>query len=565
MDCSNNNYFPHIAKKEVLLVFLAGFVFRLLVSLQGADGVDVGFCNVFYQVIFTQPDSNVFNFIYYLTGIVGGTWELICGQYGLLGFRLLEALVLSGAIAMLYVTFRHWMPLRSSLIAIGISFIFPLLSVTFHYDTLSYLLITLSAFAFSRSLSGHQAWWLMVSGIMITLAIAARIVNATLLILLVIPFAYYLKQGEKRQAVYSSLWMFSGVLTGALLVLCLMLSLGHLEYYIAALGEAFGTFNSADATHSRGYLVWKFFHGYQNILLQAFPIFGIAYLWKLACQKLHGTTQTVAQSVLAIGFGVLAYTSPPYTTLMGFCFLVCFFGMYKSFLQEKEGAVVVFLLTAMFVFPFGSDIGAQGIFNWCVGLLVFPAVYSIGRCKNTWLQRGMFVAFASIALAALVRTSVKVYGDRGPRYKCIYMLQPERLNIFTEKERSVAAQHVIAQILRYTSENHLMLLINQQSELYYATRTIPFLGHTQPLVYLGSRMDERLNERLSHFGMYPTVVFLKQEHDTSETPDVKMAVEQWMSQHHYQVACDDDFCIIYVKQAGGVRDAVPDTKRRASQ
>ena len=46
--------------KWLVAALAVGLTYRLLISLQGVDMVDAGFCNTFYQVIFTHPDSNVF-------------------------------------------------------------------------------------------------------------------------------------------------------------------------------------------------------------------------------------------------------------------------------------------------------------------------------------------------------------------------------------------------------------------------------------------------------------------------------------------------------------------------
>ena len=64
--------FNYLAQKKnyIYLAFLIPFIYRLVLSTQGIDNTDVGFCNTFYQAIFTAPDTNEFCFIYYLTGFL---------------------------------------------------------------------------------------------------------------------------------------------------------------------------------------------------------------------------------------------------------------------------------------------------------------------------------------------------------------------------------------------------------------------------------------------------------------------------------------------------------------
>ena len=43
--------------KYILLTLLAGFLYRLLISAQGIDHLDLGYSNTFYQNIFTHPEA----------------------------------------------------------------------------------------------------------------------------------------------------------------------------------------------------------------------------------------------------------------------------------------------------------------------------------------------------------------------------------------------------------------------------------------------------------------------------------------------------------------------------
>ena len=69
---------PVFASRAIILTVIAGLLYRAACGMQGVDTVDVGFCNTFYQVIFTAPDSNVFNFLYYLTGLTACGTGCVC-------------------------------------------------------------------------------------------------------------------------------------------------------------------------------------------------------------------------------------------------------------------------------------------------------------------------------------------------------------------------------------------------------------------------------------------------------------------------------------------------------
>src|ERR1700676_2614528 len=78
------------------LFFVSIFVFQLILIFQGVDLSDEGFLVTFYQQIFTHPDSVQYNFMFWLTGIIGGVYFKLFSFLGLWGLRLGGVLVTTG-------------------------------------------------------------------------------------------------------------------------------------------------------------------------------------------------------------------------------------------------------------------------------------------------------------------------------------------------------------------------------------------------------------------------------------------------------------------------------------
>lgn len=536
--------------KKIWPLFIIGCLYRIAISLQGVDAVDAGFCNTFYQVIFQHPDSNVFCFIYYLLGVVGGLWEILLGSFGLIGFRVLEAFTLTGAIALLYATFAPHMPRAYAVAATVIAFLFPTIAVTFHYDTFSYLLIAASAWFFKRYVTSQQARWLLGAGAMIGLAFFVRIVNGTLFLLLLAPLLWQLYQrGGRAQAVRHTLVMTGGLLLGMGLVAGLMTILGHLPYYIDALGEAFSTFSGSEATHSHGHLISQYFKGTKNLLLQGIAVLIIWQLYRYG-SRLTPLLQRIVHAILIIAFLLLAYTSLPHLTLLAICLILLglmFYQVsmkhYPSSMKHYEisiASVCLYLTVAALLFPFGSDIGIQGIFHWCVGLLVFPCAWCASHYASSMKQYALSIVTVCIAAPTLLRTAINAYGEEDPRWECVHQVQPDRLNVMVSQHKADVYRRAINAIDRHIGPQRLLFSTNQAAELYYATRTLPFEGHVQPVIYTSERLFSRLDERLAHFGSYPLILFFTTQDDPSpETPDVQRDTRTWMQRHHYQKVYDD--------------------------
>ena len=534
-----------LKKKAVFLAFLITFVYRLLMSLQGVDSIDIGFCNTFYQAIFNAPNTNEFCFIYYLTGFVGGLWDIFFGKLGLMGFRVLETITLSTAIYFLYATFKDRMSKELSIVAIFLSMLFPVIIVTFHYDTLSYLLISIAVFMYSKYLKTQSFKWIFATGLMIGFSFFARIVNLSFSILAILPL--FITTYPKECRVKACCYMVCGMGGAILAIFLIMLPFNHIDYYIAGLHDAFSTLDRSEATHSKGEMIFRYTKSLKNILLQIFTIISILFLLFKNEQKNYKYKSSF-KYLLYLAIFVITLTSTVYLTTLSTTLLVILFVLYQHYKkQNQELHITLFLLIATFCFPMGSDIGIQGIFNWCAGLLIFPAVYYSKFLKDNILIEASKVIYICCAICALSKMTYKAYGERTSRIHCFSIIQPSRLNVMTEEKKAVKYQKAIAAINKYAQTNQPLLLTTQASELYYATYKMPYLGHVQTIIYQGKLLEQRMEERLHHFGHFPLITILNIDKKPYEIDNEKI-IKVWMEKYHYKQIYKDDYITIYNKK-----------------
>ena len=454
----------------ITLVFIGTIIYRLLMSLQGVDNTDVGFCNTFYQAIFKSPDSNEFNYIYYLTGLVGGIWEYYFGKFGLVGFRFLETMTLAASIYMLYSIYKEKMSKNQSVAAIGLSMLFPVIIVTFHYDTLSYLFITVSAYMYSKSFVRSNPYiWLFFSGIFIGLNFFARIVNLSFCILALIPlFINNLPIKQKAQLCIS---MIGGMIVGATIIIIIMVLCGHISYYLAGLNEAFATLDRTNATHSKGEMIFRYIKSLKNVVLQI-CILGVIAFATYHNAKKKSQYKKYIKVLLYICIFIVTQTSLVYLTTLAASLIIIIlesFNLRKAKEENSNNQIAIFLLTATLCFPMGSDIGLQGIFNWCAGLLIFPAIYYYKYIKEKSLIALTKVTYISIIIGAIIKMSYCAYGETLPRTKCWTMIQTSRLNVMSDTLQAKHYQKAIAAIKHFSEKEQNLLLTNQAAQLYYAT------------------------------------------------------------------------------------------------
>ncbi|MBQ8487346.1 MAG: glycosyltransferase family 39 protein [Prevotella sp.] len=510
--------------------FLVGITYRLLMGLQGIDHGDLGFCMTFYQNIFTHPEAMTFYFNYYLTGLIGGLWQMAFGQYGLLGFRLLEAITLTAAIWLLYKAFRPWLPSpRVVAAAITLSFLFPSFVITFHYDTLSYLLMAASAFALSRWLQGYSAAWLTMAGMMIGLCFFARVINGALIGLLALP-VFWGWSRSRRRALDNAVYFGGGILAGVLLMVLTMWLLGHLPYYVEGLAEEFGTLYGHN--NASGYIIGSYLKGYVNIALQIL-ILAMLALYFGDAGHMPPRLKTAVHTVTVAALFILVFTSQPYLSAVALCTLIIV-------ITHEQLPLAFYALTCAYLFPFGSSASIASIFHWCGGLLIIPAACCYERFTSQWRRHVIGLLMLAIGLTMLYKMCVVTRGEDQPRTKTFTQALSGTLNTMTDTEQAMRYRNEVARICEVAGDNPLLLIANQASELYYATGKLPFTGNTQIGAFTGNKLTDRLDQQLAYYKRQPLIAFIRRGHDSDDMEAFRQTLRPWMTQQGYQSVYSDD-------------------------
>ena len=530
---------------SVPLAFLTGFLYRVLIGLQGIDHIDSGFSNTWFQNIFTHPETMTFYFNYYLTGFLGGLWYQLAPATGMIGFRLLEALVLTVSLLFVYKTFeRHIASTPYAISAILLSFLFPNIVTTLHYNTLSFLFLSLSVWLYSRSLRSRPSLWLYLSGMALGVCFFVRIVNLALSILILVPVVDAFLMNQRKTAIKRGVAMLVGMISSCLIILGVMHLIGHLPYFLKGLGEAFGFLGGEETSHASGNLFKVYFKSYVNIILQMLVLLLIAWLYQRA-DMLSSSSKHVWKSLLVIGAVILIATSLPYLSALALCTMLCAY-LFLTDTPREHRLLVCFVMVGAYVFPFGSDIGIPGIYHWIGGILIIPAATVIKRVPPI-IRQEILICSLCIASVMLCKTLSRPYGEKSPRWECTARLEDSLLNTYTTPTKVNDYRHVIEAIRRHTTDNALLVLGNQASEIYYATETIPFLGNTQLGTYEGKTLLKRLNSQATKYDKNPVIVFLYKDHFVfDQAKEVQSQLRQWMHSRSYQKVVDDEYLTVYL-------------------
>lgn len=533
-----------INSKYILLTLLVGLLYRLLMSVQGIDHLDLGYSSTFYQNIFTHPDAMPYNFNYYLTGLVGGLWYHILGSTGLLGFRFLEALTLTAAVFFVYKAFeRQLQNTHSAVLAIMMSFLFPSVVTTFHYYTLTFFFLSLAAWCYAKSLYDKPLLWTYMTGLTLGFCFFVRTGNTALVLLTLVPIIYALTTHQRSLAFRLGGTMLGGMVSGCVVMLTIMVSLGHLSLFWEGLGEAFAYYSSGETSYSFFNMCSVYFKDYVNIILQLLAIIGLGALY-IQSSRMANTGGNILRIFIIVASLVLIATSKPYLSAISLYTLACA-PIFYAITPKEDKLIAAFIILGTYVFPFGNNIGIASLYHWAGALLIIPAAVGVYHASHI-LRRGVLICSIYIAVILIWKTLSAPYGENVARWECTTQLGDNVLNTLTSPEKAADYRHIISSIRQQTTDNKLLMIGNQSSELYFSTETLPFLGTTLLDIYLGEDLTARLDKQAEKYQQLPVIVFLKQDYfTTDEMEEVQGTLRTWMTAHGYQTIQDDSYMTIY--------------------
>ena len=116
----------------------------MVIGISGLDMTDEGYLLSIYQQFFKYPES-INSYSIYNTILIGGLWESVFGNWGIIGFRLLAALCVTFISAIVFLLCRKIISRLWLLIGLGVVFLSGHYIFVFHYNQTSALVALLAA------------------------------------------------------------------------------------------------------------------------------------------------------------------------------------------------------------------------------------------------------------------------------------------------------------------------------------------------------------------------------------------------------------------------------------
>ena len=470
---------------------LGAVVYYLLISLQGFDFADEGFSLTFYQNFYSHPADVEYLFLYYLTGVIGGAWELLFSSLGNYGYRILFALTSGGIVLTTFAILRNY--LSSSTITLGCiaCVLWPGLCLYyFNHDCLTILLYLLTIYSITLGTKGKSwAWWL--AGWFIILNTSCRLPNITLSILIFMPFieAYY--TNDYFKAWKNMLRIIGGCTLGLLLLFIVMHLQGHTMIYGSAIRSLFVMGGDTSDTHSIMSMLGSYSYTYKGIFTSVLYGFLICMIYIIVTQhiKIKGIQFIMGVVSIALFYGMLSrniYAMWGAVTAASIIYCINYRRDNRLFILGLSAFIM------LFVIPFGGD-SYGNICNSCMWLGM-PLLIELCRHQLMWKitisntdqqqydividnhstrQLSIIMGIAFLLFASLHSVC---YFDNGSRWEKTHRPATAEATTYTSQERA----YIIDNITRVTMQNKMpgnyLLVFDNAPMLHYLTGMQPYLG-----------------------------------------------------------------------------------------
>ena len=593
--------FPALDRLNPKTLFLLLFIYQVLFTFQGLDLSDEGFFGTFYQQMFSHPESVQYNFMFWLSGVVGSGFNYLFGDLGIWGLRFFSALITTGTIILTYNLLKNY--INTAHLKIGLIIVTLFLSnntKVFHYNYQSALLYVLTVAFLFTGLQKNKSWKIFLAGTFVCLDTFTRIpsiVNLGLAIAIIYHGFIYkttLKQQFKQCIVF-----FGGfVITGGFVVLIMKMT-GQLEYFLNALNLVFKMGSGGDDSY-----------------------YGISKLFKQFIGTYFSTLKyTAFILLLMIAMAVtvnLVKNKPFYRKWMAQLFTIFIVLIVLALIYENitDHIIVLYFLTGLslisgllilvspytkevktlmlmgcyilITYPLGSSAGlfTVGIYSLWISLpIAIDYFYNIGSFTNRFDLSGKIplsigfsvtekqfngmrnLAVGICAVACLFQAYYYPFFDVHERTKMFYSVNNKYLKgILTTKERAAVVNELFRESEKYVKPGDYVLAYHSIPVFHYATKTVPYVRNSMPWFYAAGIFKDELESAVSRTKILPVVIAQKKKtvgnagnwpeppifydtawHKKNEPRD--SILNAFLQEHHYSEAWHNDIFKIMVPLA----------------
>lgn len=556
----------------VILFLLSVFLLNAFLGVSGIDMTDEGFLLSAYQQMFSNPQSTGLISYYYNTLLLGGLWNMLFGKFGIIGFRVFAALLMTIISAFVYymcrdVVGRWWILIGLVLVFLSGKYIF-----VFHYNHTSALVSIIIAFFMYKAVTKNNVWYMSMAGVSLGFGILFRVSNICMcaFILILVPYYMHTRDFKLLMRMFGSVVL--GFVIGTVINLGLVVALGHYEYLSSSFTELFVSFNSSEDKHGLMNLIITYVDQFKS-LLRYMSIIAIwpTMLWLVCKYETNNWLKKFGVILLSVCFVYtifdLCSDNSVSTIYLRLLYPVCCAVLLWTALKRREDSNLQYLILlsflSLFVLPLGSDYGVHTVGPYSMYIAMPLTVGSLWK-EIHLLDPEYKRVFRPVAIIAMLMILALTfyyslrgcYRDNGSRFRMRATVKESVVpTTLTMPERALELDTVLMHIKPYVNSQTQLLAYPGIPMINYLSGTIPYLDNS----WIGILPYEIYRDKLNYAGSnkeLPIIVLAKTPlywYETSENWHSVLDCEDWhpsieeknilldkfINDHQYRIEYDD--------------------------
>lgn len=541
---------------KVFFIIIA--TYQILFTFQGMDFADEGFYATFYQQIFIDPESVSFNFMYWLSGILGGVYFYIFKDLGLWGLRLLGVIVTTSTLIISYYPLKKYI----SLLNLRIGFVIIILFLSndpkeMYYNNLSAIFFVTAAILIFNGLKYSNLYLISLSGAIISLAMFTRTPSLTGLIFAISIFYYGCTANTRfSYQIKQAIIFFLGFSLMTLLIILIMRRIGHLEIFTENLKIVFGMGFNSDGQNNIFKLAKSFVYSYSNSITIAFLSINLIIIFHLIINSTHGQKLlsrkyavsglillVILAYIILLLKGKLSYRNMQ-MLFTGVSLLSAIFILTINSNKELKLLAVLGSLIILFA-PFGSEGGQFSVGRYSLWIILPIAVDFFGginsfsgkmpltrnhienstihfRLNNEILRKIRFYVLLFFVITCLYYAYFYPYFDLSDRSKMFFQVESELVRgVYTTKERAAAINELLEESKKHIKKNDIILAYDCIPMVHFLTETRPYMRNPWPGYYFPQAFRNELEIAHSKSADLPVIITQKINTIASNWPQNK--------------------------------------------
>lgn len=521
------------ASKDFSLVVITAFFIQCILGIQGFDVCDDGFVLTSYQQMFHAPASVEYNFVYYLSGVVGGLWHELFPKGGLLWFRFFTVIINTLKFCIAWQLLKNVMPKRLALVScLMLLFINNYGFLTFYHNYLTEVLLLSSLYFLMNYFRTEKLFYAFLFAAITSINVFSRVTNITLFALfLCIPFFDYLKTHSFKNTSKPLMAALLGTFSGFGFILLLLLSFGHFDIMKRALLSLVDLGNTEGSSHNVFSLLNIYYYDATQIVIYSLFICIICTLFLAVYNKISSRKylRTMAGVFFFLIFSYFFKKPQIHFIYAAGCLgslAVLIISSYNHLTKVMAFAGLVILT----VLPIGSGGGISSSGYMCLWLSLPFFVYalynsgpvSLGIESSSTKKIWVFTATSFKVLTLLICSSFLVskayhiskqaYFDPGNRLEKTHAIKSNLAKgVFTTQRRAQIINELLPELKKHVQPKDYLLVYDKVPMLHFLTETRPYMYNPWVWIYDETSFEKKLTLAEKEIKTYPVVVVQKFE------------------------------------------------------